>query len=180
MRARVRFKTVPFFTSLPNRLECPGVLVDRGEGRAMWTMVFVADKQISALVFEGDIKWAMAPVEQDFGKGIRFKLMSRPGNKRRLDGVEHDPPKHDPNHDPNHDPHNGGKGKNPAKAAAQAKADKADKDKQAKPDKPPKPDHPHKPHDPDAVNDDLPLLRAKNFGTRPPVAGIFAEGVLLG
>ena len=186
MRARVRFLAQPFFTSLPNKLVCPGTLVGRSEGRAMWTMVFVADKQVSATIFEGDLTWLLAPAEQDFGKGVRFKLMSRPGNKRRLDGVEHDPhPEHDkPDKEPK------GKGKNPA-AFARKLADEeednkkrfkgAKKDDKAKPPPGPPPGHPPKPHpDPDEVNPDLPLLRARDFGTRPPVPGIFAEGELLG
>ena len=158
MKARVRFRTQPFFTSLPNKLTCPGVLEGRAEGRAMWTMVFTATKQISEVVFEGDLRWLQEPGEQDFGKGIRFKLMSRPGDKRRLDGCEHDEPKRDKDHDPDHDPHNGGKGKNPGKAKAKAKADKADKDKGDKPDHDPKPNHPHRDDEPNA---DLPLLKGK-------------------
>lgn len=178
MRARVRFLTQPFFTSLPDKLVCPGTLTGRSEGRAMWTMIFVADKQISATIFEGDLTWQVAPAEQDFGKGVKFKLMSRPGNKRRLDGVEHDPRPDEPHdHGPKDDGHpHPAKEKNKA-ARLRGEAD----DKAAKPSKDDKPGHPPKPRpDPDEVNPDLPLLRARNFGTRPPVPGIFAEGELLG
>ena len=189
MRARVRFLTQPFFTALPNKLVCPGTLVGRSEGRAMWTMVFTADKQVSATVFEGDLRWLQEPSEQDFGRGVRFKLMSRPGNKRRLDGVEHDPRPDGGKPDEGDHGHGIiGKGKNQAAhAAAQAEAAAEDNKKvkgakkDAKPPPPGPPDHPPKPKpDPDVPNPDLPLVKNKNFGTRPPVPGIFAEGELLG
>jgi len=50
----------------------------------MWSLCFVADKQVSALVFDGDLRWVAAPSEQDFGKGVSFQLISNP--KRFSDG----------------------------------------------------------------------------------------------
>lgn len=178
MKARVRFRTQPFFTSLPNRLMCPGMLEGRAEGRAMWTMCFTATKQLSDVEFEGDLRWLVSPIEQDFGRGVRFKLMSRPGSKRRLDGVEHDLPKEHSarpgklgfDHGPV------GKGKN--QAAHAARVDKEEKER-VKPVPPPDHGHHHKP-DLDQPNPHLPLLRNRNFGTRPPSDGVFAEGELLG
>lgn len=179
MRARVRFLTQPFFTSLPNKLVCPGMLIGRAELRAMWTMIFTADKQINTMIFEGDLVWSEAPFEQDFGKGVRFKLMSRPGNKRRLDGVERDP-RPEPHDYAPHDGH-----PHPAKEknrAARLREENKGEIKNDKPGKGEPPDHGHHhPSDPDEeVNPDLPLLRNRNFGTRPPMPGIFAEGELLG
>jgi hypothetical protein len=78
MRARVKFINQPFFNFPPNKLICPGVLMGRADGRKMWSLVFTADKQINAVVYEGDLRWAVAPVEQDFGKGVRFQMISNP------------------------------------------------------------------------------------------------------
>ncbi len=63
---------------------CPGILVGRAEDRRMWSLAFTADKQISAVVYEGDLRWIAAPVEQDFGKGVRFQMISNP--KQYVDG----------------------------------------------------------------------------------------------
>jgi hypothetical protein len=50
----------------------------------MWSLCFVADKQVSTLVFDGDLRWIAPPVEQDFGKGVRFQMISNP--KMFVDG----------------------------------------------------------------------------------------------
>lgn len=183
MKARVRFLTQPFFTSLPNKLTCPGMLVGRSENRVMWTMIFTALKQVSVTIFEGDLRWVQEPSEQDFGKGVKFKLMSRPGSKRRLDGVEHDSVDRPDHESPNDGrPHPTKEKNRTARLRAEANVDAS----KGKPTKPPGGDllldHGHsKSHDPDdEVNHNLPLVRFRNFGTRPPVPGVFAEGELLG
>lgn len=84
MRARIRFVNRPYFNYPPDKLVCPGILLHRGEDRRMWTMVFVVSKQVSALVYEGDLTWMVEPREQDFGKGVRFQLVANP-NGRPLD-----------------------------------------------------------------------------------------------
>lgn len=78
MKARIKFTGKPFFNFPPDRLVCPGILLGRAEDRRMWSLCFTASKQISNVVYEGDLRWLVAPVEQDFGKGIRFQLISNP------------------------------------------------------------------------------------------------------
>jgi hypothetical protein len=88
MKARLRFTRVPFFNEPPNKLVCPGQLIGRAEGRLNWTMVFTATKQLSTLVYEGNLRWLIEPSEADFGRGVRFKLISFAGGK--LEGKDKD------------------------------------------------------------------------------------------
>lgn len=89
MKARIRFVRKPYFNYPPDRLVCPGILLHRAEGRRMWTMVFTVSRQVSALVYEGDLTWLVEPREQDFGAGVRFQLVANP-NGRPLDAKLHD------------------------------------------------------------------------------------------
>jgi len=84
MKARIRFITRPIFNFPPNRIAVPGILIGRAEGRKMWTLAFTAQQQVSELVYIGDLQWMAAPVEQDFGKGVKFHLISDPN--KYLDG----------------------------------------------------------------------------------------------
>lgn len=90
MKARLRFAVKPFFNQPPDKLVCPGRLIGRGHDRDGWTMVFTITRQVSALVYEGDLKWLIGPSEQDFGKGVRFQLISNPDRKRPLEGKDKD------------------------------------------------------------------------------------------
>jgi hypothetical protein len=78
MKARVRFKARPVFNSQSTTLVCPGILLGRAEDRRMWTLCFTVEQRLSDLVYEGNLTWCTAPVEHDFGKGVKFHLISDP------------------------------------------------------------------------------------------------------
>lgn len=78
MKARIRFATRPVFNYPPDRIAAPCVMVGRAEDRRMWTMCFTAQQKVSELVYVGEAQWLSAPVEHDFGKGVRFYLVSDP------------------------------------------------------------------------------------------------------
>lgn len=168
MKARIRFVNYPFFNRPPDSLVCAGTLVGRGEARHMWTMIFTVSRQISALVYEGDLRWESGPSEQDFGKGVRFKLIvntrGRTEGKEKLEVPKDDRPDKEKKNDKK-----AGKDVDKAKKA-KAQAQAQDKpDDQPKPDDKPKPDKPKKlAHLPDDAY------------VRVPVQGVLAEGELLG
>jgi hypothetical protein len=83
MKARIRFVVKPSFTE-PNVLTCPGILTGRAFDRKMWLMNFVVEQQLDEVTFVGDLKWLISPVEQDFGKGVKFSMISDP--KKYADG----------------------------------------------------------------------------------------------
>lgn len=78
MKAKIRFIIKPIFNLPNNCVAVPGLLVGRAEERRGWTLCFRSEQQVSELVYIGDLQWAIAPIEQDFGKGVRFTLMSEP------------------------------------------------------------------------------------------------------
>jgi len=84
MKAQIRFVLKPNFNAGPGKIISPGILIGRAEGRRMWPMSFTVEKQVNDLVYIGNLSWITAPVEQDFGKGIRFHLISDPN--KYLDG----------------------------------------------------------------------------------------------
>lgn len=88
MKARLRFTRKAFFNQPPDRLVAPGKLIGRAEGREAWMMVFTATKQLSALIYEGDLQWFVEPREYDFGRGVKFQLISFAGGK--LEGKDKD------------------------------------------------------------------------------------------
>jgi hypothetical protein len=135
----------------------------------MWTMVFTVTKQVSTLVYEGDLRWLAEPSEQDFGRGVRFQLFA--GTKGRMEGKETLPgPKDERTDDEKKKDPKAGKDVDKAKKAA-AKRDEAKPDDKLddKPEKPPRPVKPEKlKHLPDDAYDRVPRM------------GKFAEGELLG
>lgn len=90
MKARLRFALKPYFNQSGSVLVCPARLVGRAHDRDGWTMVFTVTKQVSALVFDGDLKWLIAPAEQDFGRGVKFQMISYGDRKRPLEGKDGD------------------------------------------------------------------------------------------
>lgn len=166
MRARLRFTRKAFFNYPPDRLVAPGKLIGRAEGREAWTMVFTVTKQLSALVYEGDLQWLVEPREHDFGRGIRFQFISFAGgklegkDKDRRDKLAHDKQE-----------------RKEAQAKKEANEKEAGKKKEREesarkpPDEPAKPQKPsHMPHMPDDA-----------YAAKPPVMmGVLAEGELLG
>ena len=85
MKARVRFVNYPYFSHPPDKLVCRGSIPGRAE-RESWTMIFTVTKQISAVEYEGNLRWEAAPHEHDFGKGVKFNLIAGP--RGLLDGKE--------------------------------------------------------------------------------------------
>lgn len=166
MKARLRFTRKAFFNYPPDRLVAPGKLIGRAEGREAWTMVFTVTKQLSALVYEGDLQWLVEPREHDFGRGIRFQFISFAGgklegkDKDRRDKLAHDKQE-----------------RKEAQAKKEANEKEAGKKKEREesarkpPDEPAKPQKPsHMPHMPDDA-----------YAAKPPVMmGVLAEGELLG
>ena len=67
----------------PNQLIMNGVLIGR-HGRRMWMMIFDTTQKVTETTFLGNLQWLDAPVEQDFGPGVRFVLVSDP--KKYIDG----------------------------------------------------------------------------------------------
>ncbi len=84
MKAKIRFVTQPTFNYPPNRLMVPGILIGRATERRMWTMTFTVTQQVSTLVYVGELQWLANPIEQDFGSGVKFHLISNP--KLYVDG----------------------------------------------------------------------------------------------
>lgn len=191
MKARIRFVRKPYFNYPPDKLVCPGILMHRAEGRRMWTMVFVVSKQVSALVYEGDLTWLVEPREQDFGRGVRFQLVANP-NGRPLDAKLHDnvPGPHlgkrSVNQPPPSDKHDDGPPK-PPQPAGKGKVGKANPHAAGggPPDDPggdhgggPPPDH----GPPDGHPGPKPKIPhpMPDLYTAVPGPGLFAEGELLG
>lgn len=170
MKARLRFTRKAFFNDPPDRLVAPGKLIGRAEGREAWTMVFTATKQLSALVYEGDLQWLIEPREHDFGRGIRFQFISFAGGK--LEGKDKDR-RNKLAHDKQERKEAQAKKEANEKEAGKKREreenarNKPPHDKPAKP-KPQKPSHvPHMPDD--------------AYAAKPPVMmGVLAEGELLG
>jgi hypothetical protein len=205
MKARLKFNNKPYFNYPPDKLVCPGKLVGRGEGRQLWTMIFTVSKQISTLVYEGDLTWLAAPSEQDFGKGVRFQLIAEPRRKgqpldsRRRDNVtqeqrskfparslpDPDAPVAEEPKEPKEDKKKGpiGGGKRGAHAAGGPPADPGGG---SPPDDPGgdhgggPPPHPGPPDDRPQPNPKIPHPTPDLYTADPRVSGVFAEGVLLG
>lgn len=174
MKARLRFTRKAFFNYPPDRLVAPGKLIGRAEGREAWTMVFTVTKQLSALVYEGDLQWLVEPREQDFGRGTRFQFISFAGGK--LEGKDKDRRDKLAQDKQERKEALAKKEANEKETGKKEERDKnarkvSDKSEDKPVDKPPKPPKPpHVPHMPDDA-----------YAERPPVMmGVLAEGELLG
>lgn len=78
MKARIRFVKSPDISKLPYNLICPCILTGRAENRHKWSVCVNLISQLNAFTYDCDIKWLIAPIEQDFGKGIKFTLLLNP------------------------------------------------------------------------------------------------------
>jgi len=78
MKAKIKFIGKAVFNQPPGEIVSAGVLIGRAEDRRMWTLCFTSQQKLSELVYVGDLRWLAPPVEQDFGPGVKFYLVSNP------------------------------------------------------------------------------------------------------